>query len=306
MTAPPDLSVRLGPLRLRNPVMTASGTFGYGEEFLPFLDLGRLGGFVTKGLSLQPRPGNPPQRTWETAAGMLNSIGLENCGIDRFLGEKLPRLRPHRTAVVANIFGETVEEYVAVARRADGAEGLAGIELNISCPNTARGGIDFGCDPGSTLAVVRAVREATSLPLLVKLTPNVTDIRPLAEAAQRGGADILSLVNTFLGMAVDVRRRRPRLSTRYGGLSGPAIRPLALYLLDRVRAAVDLPLVGIGGIRTAEDALEFLVAGAAAIQVGTQNFVNPRVSLDVLEGIEAFLAAEGIPAVTGLIGTLER
>jgi dihydroorotate dehydrogenase (NAD+) catalytic subunit len=300
------LGVELAGLRLKNPVMTASGTFGYGEEFAPFIDLSRLGGFVTKGLSVRPRPGNPPQRTWETAAGMLNSIGLENCGIDVFLDDKLPRLRQYDTAVVANIFGETLEEYVEVARRCDEAAGIAALELNISCPNTERGGLFFGCDPDTTLEVVRAVRQATSLPLMVKLTPNVTDIRPLAEAAQRGGADILSLVNTFLGMAIDVRARRPRLSTRYGGLSGPAIKPLALYLLDRVRSAVDLPLVGIGGIRTGLDALEFLVAGAAAIQVGTANFADPRGSIHVLEEIESFLAAEGIADIGDFIGTLER
>jgi dihydroorotate dehydrogenase (NAD+) catalytic subunit len=301
-----DLEVELGRLRLKNPVMTASGTFGYGEEFAPFFDLNRLGGLVTKGLSVRPRPGNPPPRTWETTSGMLNSIGLENCGIDAFVDDKLPRLRQYDTAVVANIFGETLQEYCEVARRCDAAGGLAALELNISCPNTARGGLDFGCDPASTLEVVRSVRQASSLPLIVKLTPNVTDIRPLAEAAQRGGADILSLVNTYLGMAIDLRTRRPRLSTRYGGLSGPAIKPLALYLLDRVRAAVDLPLIGIGGIRCGDDALEYLITGAAAVQVGTGNFADPRCSIHVLEAIESFLATEKIAAVRDLIGTLER
>lgn len=306
MSAPMNLAVKLGPLHLKNPVLTASGTFGYGEEFEPFLDLNRLGGFVVKGLSCRPRPGNRSPRTWETPAGMLNSIGLENCGIDRFLEEKLPRLRKYRTAIIANLFGETIEEYCEVARKADAGEGLAALELNISCPNTARGGIDFGCDPEATREVVRAVRDVTSLPLMVKLTPNVTDIRPLAEAAQQGGADILSLVNTFFGMAIDIRSRRSRLSTRHGGLSGPAIKPMAIYLVDRVRAATDLPIVGIGGIRSGEDAVEFLIAGASAVQVGTGNFVDPLCSVHVLEEIETFLEKEGIQEIRGLIGSLPR
>ena len=301
-----DLGVTLGPLTLKNPVMTASGTFGYGEEFTPFLDLNRLGGFVVKGLSLRPRPGNPPPRTCETPSGMLNSIGLENCGIDAFLGEKLPRIRKYNCAIVANIFGETLEEYVAVARKAEGAEGLAALELNISCPNTARGGLDFGCDAKSTREVVRAVRDVNSLPLMVKLAPNVTDIRPLAEAAQQGGADILTLVNTYLGMAVDVVKRRPKLATRYGGLSGPAIRPLAVYQIDRVRSAVDLPLIGMGGILSTEDALEFFLVGASAIQIGTANFVDPRSSMRILEGIRDYLQRENIPDLRALIGALPR
>ena len=301
-----NLGVTLGPLTLKNPVMTASGTFGYGEEFTPFLDLNHLGGFVVKGLSLRPRPGNPPPRSCETPSGMLNSIGLENCGIDAFLGDKLPRIRKYNCAIVANIFGETLEEYVAVARKAEGAEGLAALELNISCPNTARGGLDFGCDANSTREVVRAVRDVNSLPLMVKLAPNVTDIRPLAEAAQQGGADILTLVNTYLGMAVDVVKRRPKLATRYGGLSGPAIRPLAVYQIDRVRSAVDLPLIGMGGILSTEDALEFFLVGASAIQIGTANFVDPRSSIRILEGIRDYLQRENIPDLRALIGALPR
>lgn len=301
-----NLGVTLGPLTLKNPVMTASGTFGYGEEFTPFLDLNHLGGFVVKGLSLRPRPGNPPPRSCETPSGMLNSIGLENCGIDAFLGDKLPRIRKYNCAIVANIFGETLEEYVAVARKAEGAEGLAALELNISCPNTARGGLDFGCDANSTREVVRAVRDVNSLPLMVKLAPNVTDIRPLAEAAQQGGADILTLVNTYLGMAVDVVKRRPKLATRYGGLSGPAIRPLAVYQIDRVRSAVDLPLIGMGGILSTEDALEFFLVGASAIQIGTANFVDPRSSIRILEGIRDYLQRENIPDLRALIGSLPR
>ncbi len=301
-----NLGVTLGPLTLKNPVMTASGTFGYGEEFTPFLDLNHLGGFVVKGLSLRPRPGNPPPRSCETPSGMLNSIGLENCGIDAFLGDKLPRIRKYNCAIVANIFGETLEEYVAVARKAEGAEGLAALELNISCPNTARGGLDFGCDANSTREVVRAVRDVNSLPLMVKLAPNVTDIRPLAEAAQQGGADILTLVNTYLGMAVDVVKRRPKLATRYGGLSGPAIRPLAVYQIDRVRSAVDLPLIGMGGILSTEDALEFFLVGASAIQIGTANFVDPRSSIRILEGIRDYLQRENIPDFRALIGALPQ
>ena len=260
---------------------------------------------MTKGLSLHPRRGNAPPRTCETASGMLNAIGLANVGVDAFLEEKLPSLRRHDTAIIANVFGETLEEYVAVARRLAGAEGLHGIELNLSCPNTDRGGIAFGVDPEVIRDVVRAVRDAVPrLPLIVKLTPNITDIAVAGRAARDGGADVLSLVNTFLGMAIDLRARRPVLDNVVGGLSGPAIKPLALYLVHRVHREVGLPILGMGGIGSARDALEFMVAGSSAIQVGTANFYDPTLSARIVEEMGAWCRAEGIGAVREIIGTL--
>jgi dihydroorotate dehydrogenase (NAD+) catalytic subunit len=300
----PDLSVALGPLRLKNPVLTASGTFGYGLEFLPFLDLAELGGLVTKGLSLRPRVGNPPTRIAETPAGMLNTIGLQNIGVEAFLREKLPELRDHDTAVIANVFGETEAEYVEVCSKLDAAEGVAAIELNVSCPNVEQGGMVFGTDPRALARVTAACRKATRLPLIVKLSPNVTDIRVTARAAAEGGADIISLINTYVGMAIDVERRRPVLARICGGLSGPAIRPLAVWLTWQVHQTVDLPLIGIGGIMDAGDALQFILAGASAVQVGTANFVHPDASIRVLRGIESHLAERGIGSVRELIGGL--
>jgi len=300
----PDLSVELGPLRLNNPVLTASGTFGYGLEFEPFLDLGRLGGLVTKGLSPKPRQGNPPPRIVETPAGMLNSIGLQNVGVDAFITEKLPELREYHTAVVANVFGETEAEYVEVCSKLDQAGGVAAIELNVSCPNVEKGGMIFGNDPAALARVTRACRDATTLPLIVKLSPNVTDIRDTARGAADGGADILSLINTFVGMAVDVERRRPVLARASGGLSGPAIRPLAVWLTWQVHQAVALPLIGMGGIVTARDALEFILAGASAVQIGTANFVHPDSATRVLEGLEDYLAQNEIASVQELVGSL--
>lgn len=300
----PDLSVKLGPLRLDNPVMTASGTFGYGLEFVPFLDLGRLGGLVSKGLSPRPRQGNPPPRIVETPSGMLNSIGLQNVGVDAFIADKLPELRRYRTAVVANVFGETEAEYVEVCSKLDQADGVAAIELNVSCPNVEKGGMIFGNDPAALARVTRACRDATSLPLIVKLSPNVTDIRDTARGAADGGADILSLINTFVGMAVDVDRRRPVLARASGGLSGPAIRPLAVWLTWQVHQAVDLPLIGMGGIVNARDALEFILAGASAVQVGTANFIHPDAATRVLEGLEQYLAEHEIASVQELVGSL--
>ena len=301
----PDLSVTLGPLRLKNPVVAASGTFGYGTEFLPYLNLSDLGGFVTKGLSLHPRAGNAPPRTCETAAGMLNAIGLANVGVDAFLSEKLPRLRGQGTAIIANVFGETVDEYVAVAGRLNGAEGLNAIELNLSCPNTEKGGIAFGVSPPVIIEVVRAVRRAApDLPLIVKLTPNITDIAAAGRAARDGGADILSLVNTFLGMAVDLEARRPVLHNVVGGLSGPAIKPLALYMVHRVYREVGLPVFGMGGIASARDALEFMVAGSSAVQIGTANFFEPGVAARIVAEIRSWCRGDGIEAVREIIGTL--
>lgn len=302
---PVDLSVDLGPLHLKNPIVAASGTFGYGTEFAPYLDLSSLGGLVTKGLSLKPRPGNAPARTCETASGMLNAIGLANVGVDAFLDDKLPALRRYDTAVIANVFGESEDEYVAVARRLNGAAGLHAIELNLSCPNTPRGGIAFGVSPPMTRQVVAAVRRAApDLPLIVKLTPNVTDITEAAAAARDGGADILSLVNTFLGMAIDLPGRRPVLDNVVGGLSGPAIKPLALYMVHRVYRAVDLPIMGMGGITSVEDALEFMVAGSTAVQVGTANFFKPAACEEIGRAMTSWCREAGLGSVRQLIGSL--
>jgi len=300
-----DLSVAIGRLRLKNPVLAASGTFGYGEEFLPYLDLNRIGGFVTKGLSLHPREGNPPARIVETPSGMLNAIGLQNVGVERFVAEKLPRLRRFDTTVIANVFGETVEEYVAVCARLDWADGVHAVELNVSCPNTERGGMTFGAYPEGMAEVTAACRAATRLPLIVKLTPNVTDIGQLARAAVTAGAEALSLVNTFTGMTVDVERRRPTLRNVRGGLSGPAIRPLAIHLLHEVRRAVEVPLIGIGGIATAEHALEFLITGATAVQVGTANYVAPDATARLVDDLGIWCAAHGVAAIREVVGTLQ-
>jgi dihydroorotate dehydrogenase (NAD+) catalytic subunit len=300
----PDLSVAVGPLRLKNPVLTASGTFGYGLEFLPFLDLADLGGIVVKGLSPRPRRGNPPERIVETPAGMLNAIGLQNVGVDAFVAEKLPELRKYDVAVVANVFGETVAEYVEVTEKLDAAAGVHAIELNVSCPNVEAGGMAFGSDPAALARVTRACRDATRLPLIVKLSPNVTDIRETARAAEAEGSDAVSLVNTYVGMAVDVDRRRPVLANVSGGLSGPAIRPLAVWATWQVSRTVKIPVIGMGGILTARDALEFLLAGATAVQVGTANFIHPDAAVRVARGLAAYLAEHGIGTVRELVGAL--
>lgn len=299
------MTVDLGPLKLKNPIVTASGTFGYGTEFSPFFDLSRLGGLVVKGLSLQPRRGNEPPRIWETPSGMLNAIGLQNVGVDAFLAEKLPALRSFDTAVLANVYGERVEDYAEVCRRLDGAPGLAGIELNVSCPNTAHGGMQFGVDPATLERLVRQVRGATRLPLIVKLSPNVTDITEPARAAVAGGADILSLVNTFTGMGINAETRRPVLRNVVGGLSGPAIKPLALHMVHRVSAAVDVPIMGMGGIMSAADAVEFLLAGATAVQVGTANFVNPTTAASLVDDLGHWCAKHNVTRISDLVGSLE-
>lgn len=305
MVTRPDMAVDIGPLRLKNPVLTASGTFGYGLEFTPFLDLARLGGFVSKGLSPRPREGNPPARIVETPSGMLNTIGLQNVGVDAFIAEKLPRLRGVDTAIVANVFGETEAEYAEVCAKLDDCDGVAAIELNVSCPNTDEGGMIFGNDERALAAVVARARKATTrLPLIVKLSPNVTDIRVMARAAEGEGADALSLVNTFVGMAIDVPRRRPVLAKISGGLSGPAIRPLAVFLTWQTAQAVSIPLIGMGGIADARDALEFILAGASAVQVGTSNFVHPDAAIRVLDGLEAWLIEQGVASVRELVGAL--
>jgi dihydroorotate dehydrogenase (NAD+) catalytic subunit len=297
-----DLSVNFAGIRLKNPVLTASGTFGYGEEFSDFVDLNRLGGVIVKGISLKPIKGNPPPRIWETPSGMLNAIGLENPGVDVFLHEKLPYLRKFDTAVIVNMFGYSLEEYVAVAERLDAAVGIAGIEVNISCPNVKAGGMAFGTDLKATSELLSAIRKATRLPLIAKLSPNVTDVTAFAKAAQDAGCDGLSLINTLLGMAIDVRCRKPRLANCTGGLSGPAIRPVAVRMVWQTARAVPLPIIGMGGILTGEDALEFILAGASAVAVGTANFVNPLATVDVLDGMTAIMAEQGVRTVKELIG----
>ena len=298
------LQVHLGPLALQNPVLTASGTFGYGQELASFVDLSRLGGIVCKTVTRHPRAGNPPPRTCETAAGMLNAIGLQNVGIEGFIAEKLPYLRQFDVPLIVNVAGESVEDFAFLARALSNEEKVSAIELNISCPNVAHG-LDFATDPSLTEEVVAHVRAATHLPVIAKLSPNVTDITHIARAAERGGAHALSLVNTFVGMAIDIRTRRPRLSNVSGGLSGPAIKPLALRAVYRCAQAVQIPLIGIGGIMNANDAIEFLLAGASAVQIGTANFVHPRATLDVLEGMEEYMKMNDIAHVQELIGAVQ-
>jgi dihydroorotate dehydrogenase (NAD+) catalytic subunit len=304
MTGGLDLSVDIGGLKLRNPVLTASGTFGYGGEYASLVDLNRLGAIVVKGLSLQPSRGNPPPRIVETACGMLNAIGLENIGIENFVRQRLPFLRKLKTPVIANLYGKTVDEYERLASRVDSIDGIAGVELNISCPNVRAGGMAFGVDAQAAGRLVAAVRQQTGKPLMVKLSPNVTDITRIAVAVVSSGADCVSLINTITGMAVDIKTRRPRLANITGGLSGPASKPVAMRMVWEVTRAVDVPVVGIGGIMTAEDALEFLVAGASAVQVGTANFVNPGATVEIIDGIAAFLRQAGVATVGEIIGSL--
>jgi dihydroorotate dehydrogenase (NAD+) catalytic subunit len=301
-----NLAVQLGALRLQNPVLVASGTFGYGSEYADLVDLNRLGGIMVKGTTLRLRPGNPMPRMVETAAGCLNSIGLQNVGVEAFIREKLPFLRRYRCAVIVNIAGDSYEEFEQLAERLDGVEGVHALEMNISCPNQEKGGIHFGVDPEATRKVVSRVRQRTRLPLIVKLSPNVTDITVPARAAVDGGADILSLVNTFVGTAIDAKTRRFKLANITGGLSGPAIKPLALYMVWQVAQAVSVPIIGMGGIMNATDAVEFLLAGASAVAVGTANYVNPRASIEVLEGIEQYLREQGEKDVKDIVGTVER
>ena len=302
-----NLTVQLAPgnehgLRLRNPVMTASGTFGYGTEYSRLFDIQRLGAIVCKGTTLEPREGNPQPRLVETASGMLNSIGLQNIGVDALIKEKAPLWAGWQVPVIVNIAGETIGEYARLASKLEGVAGISAIEVNISCPNIKAGGAEFGADPGPAAEVTAAVRQATSLPLLVKLTPNTADITEVAVAVAGAGADAISLINTLKGMAIDITRRRPLPGNLTGGLSGPAIKPVALYMVYEVAGAVEVPVVGGGGIATAEDAIEFIMAGASAIQVGTASFTNPRAALDVLEGIERFMEKKGIKDIGELTG----
>jgi len=302
MASGPDISIKLGALELSNPVIAASGTFGYGLEFIPFVDLNRLGGLCTKGLSLEPRLGNPVPRVFETASGMLNAIGLENVGLKQFRDEKLPRLQKFQTRVIANFFGETVREYVEMAEQLSLLERIDALEMNISCPNVEEGGLAFSSNPQIVEQVVKAVRPATQKFLIVKLSPNVTDICEIARAAEAAGADAVSLVNTYVGMAMDIETRKPFLANGSGGLSGPAIKPIALNMVYKVARTVSIPVIGMGGIRTAEDALEFLMAGASAVQVGTANFFDPAVTVKIVDGIQRWCVAKSINNLDEIIG----
>ena len=305
MPTKPDLKVNIGRLQLQNPVLTASGTFGYAREFEHLVDLNRLGAIIVKGLSLAPTKGNPPPRIAETPCGMLNAIGLENVGIEAFVDEKLPFLQTLTPPLIVNIYGKLEDEYVQLAARIEAIEAISGIEVNISCPNVKAGGMVFGVDAKAAFNVIRAVRKQTAKPLIVKLSPNVTDITEIARAVEEAGADCLSLINTITAMLVDIDTRRPRLANITGGLSGPAIKPVALRMVWQVAQVAGVPIIGIGGIMNAEDALEFLIAGASAVQVGTANFVNPHVTIDIIDGIEKFLSERNIQKITDVIGTLE-
>lgn len=301
-----DLSVNVGALRLSNPVLAASGTFGYGVEFAHLVDLNRLGGFVVKGLSLEPIAGAAAPRLCETASGMLNAVGLQNVGVRAFVAEKLPALRHYRAAVIANVFGYSVDEYVGVIRVLEDAEGLAAYELNISCPNTAHGGLQFGSDPQMVSEVVSAVRKAAARrPLWVKLSPNVTDICVIARAAEEAGADALTVANTYQAMSIDVQTRRSRLGRVTGGLSGPAIKPITLRLVYEARRAVKIPVVGLGGIEKADDVLEYLIAGASAVEIGTANFTQPTACINILEQLERCCRDHNINNINDLIGSFQ-
>jgi len=303
----PDLSVQLAPRNKRglipaNPVMTASGTFGYGTEYSQVFDIQRLGAIVCKGTTLEPREGNPQPRLFETASGLLNSIGWQNIGVKALIKEKAPVWAGWRVPVIVNIAGDTVDDYARLAKELDGVDGISGIEVNISCPNVKVGGAAFGVNPDAAAGVTKAVRAATSLPVIVKLTPNTADIAGVASAVAQAGADAISLINTLKGTAIDINKRRPAIGDVICGLSGPAIKPVALAMVYEVADAVDVPVIGCGGITSAEDALEFIMAGASAVQIGSATFGNPRASLDVLEGIERFMEKEGISKLSEIIG----
>ena len=305
MSKQPDLRANIGGIILRNPVITASGTFGYGEEFRSLVDLNRIGAIIVKGLSLEPSKGNKPPRVVETPCGMLNAIGLENVGIDTFINKKLPFLRTLATPVIVNIYGKSIDEYARLAEIIEDVADIAAIEVNISCPNVKKGGIAFGVKAKSAYKVTKAVREKTTKTLIVKLSPNVTDITEIAESAVEAGADSLSLINTITGMAIDINTRRPKLANITGGLSGPAIKPIALRMVWQVAQKVKVPVIGVGGIFSAEDAIEFFIAGATAVQIGTANFVNPGATIDIIEGIEKYLAERNISSLSEITGTLD-
>ncbi len=300
----PSLAVNICGMILKNPVMTASGTFGYGEEYAEFLDLNRLGAVVVKGLSLKPKEGNPVPRIVETASGMLNAIGLQNIGVERFIADKMPFLRRFDTKVICNFFGDTVDEYIQVAEILSGTDGVHALEMNVSCPNKQAGWCVFGTDPKVLNEVITAVRMVCHVPLIVKLSPNVTSIAHMAKVAEDAGADAVSLINTITGMAIDIRSRRPVLANRVGGLSGPAIKPVAVRMVWEVFNAVRIPIIGMGGIMNGADALEFLIAGARGIAVGTANFINPAATVEIVDALAQFLADEQLHDINELIGSL--
>ena len=300
-----NLSVDLGKLKLKNPVIAASGTFGYGAEYSEFVNLNNLGAVVVKGLSLKPMAGNPPPRIYETPCGMLNSIGLQNIGVEVFIKEKLSYLKQFDTKIIVNFFGDSIKEYVKTAERLSSVNGIHALEMNISCPNKQAGWSIFGTDPKVTFKVVSAVRKITDLTLIVKLSPNVTDIVPMAKAAEDAGADAVSVINTLTGMAINAKTRQPRLANIIGGLSGPAIKPIALRMVWESHKAVRIPIIGIGGIISAEDAIEFMLAGASAVAVGTANFVNPKAAQDIIDGMKLFMIEQHISNVKELIGELK-
>ncbi len=302
----PEMKISIGSLQLKNPVMTASGTFGYGEEYASLVNLNRLGAIIVKGISLLPRQGNPPTRIAETACGMLNAIGLENVGLKRFLAEKLPYLQGINTPLIVNILGDTVEDYQELAARLDGEEKVAALEVNISCPNVKKGGVAFGTDPDMAHAVTKGVRRHFSRPVIVKLSPNVTDITEIARAVEDAGADAVSLINTVLGMAIDIVSCQPKLANIFGGLSGPAIKPIGLRMVWQVAECVSIPIIGIGGITTPEDAIEYMLAGACAVQVGTANFINPKATEEIVQGIGAYLSEHRLVSIQDLIGRARR
>ncbi len=299
-----DLSTSVAGIKLKNPILGASGCFGYGFTYDRFYELETLGGFCTKGLSIEPKVGNEPPRICETASGMLNAIGLQNIGVAKFLSQKLPKLKNKKCAVVVNFFGSSVEQYAKCAELLDGNEGISALEMNISCPNVKEGGIQFGVDPASTAKVVKAVRHVTKLPLIVKLSPNVTDITQFAKVCEEEGADAISLINTLVGMAIDIRKRKPVLANITGGLSGPAIKPVALRMVYECHKAVKIPIIGIGGIASAEDVVEFILAGASAVQIGTMNFVEPEICSKLVSDLETLLPELGTDKLTDLVGQL--
>lgn len=300
-----DLSVQLGSITLKNPILTASGCFGYGLELEDLIDLNELGGIVSKSLTPLKRMGSPPHRLLETPSGMINAIGLENIGVDAFLNEKLPRLKKYNTAIFANIMGNTIEEYEMVAARFKGVDSIAGIEINISSPNTKKGGMHFGVDPEMTYQVVRAVKDATDRPVIAKLSPNVTDIVHIGRRAVDAGADMLSLINTLWSFAIDVQTRKPKIGNVTGGLSGPAIKPVALRMVHQVAKQIPVPIIGIGGIASLEDVIEFLMAGATAVQIGTANFYEPAITMRLVRELKEWCQQRGIEKVSNLIGSVQ-
>jgi dihydroorotate dehydrogenase (NAD+) catalytic subunit len=301
---PLDLKVNLGRLKLKNPVMTASGTFGHGKEYSEYIDLNRLGAIVAKGISLKPMQGNPPPRIYETPCGMLNAIGLQNPGLKEFIRKPLPFLKQFNTKIIANILGNTVEEYIELAERLED-EGVDAVELNVSCPNVKKGGIVFGTNTAVFEELILSVRNRVRLPLITKLSPNVTDIKMFAEIAENSGSDIISMINTVSGMSIDVKTRRPRLTNIVGGLSGPAIRPVAVRMVWECFRKVKIPIIGMGGIVTADDAVEFILAGASAVAVGTGNFINPMTTVDIIDGIKGYMSSEGVTSIKSLIGAVK-